>query len=59
MICLMECEDSCGYEGDVFKPLQEIDLCEGTKAFLVLKPERIAMIVFDFQFSLTFPYLNL
>ena len=29
------------YEGGVFKPLQEIDLCEGTKAFVVLKPGRI------------------
>jgi len=29
------------YEGGVFKPLQDIDLREGTKAIIVLKPGRI------------------
>ena len=29
------------YEGGVFKPLQDIDLEEGTKAIVVLKPARI------------------
>lgn len=29
------------YEGGVFKPLQDIDLQEGTKAIVVLKPGRI------------------
>ncbi len=32
------------YEGGVFKPLQEINLCEGTKAFVVLKPEKITNV---------------
>lgn len=32
------------YEGGVFKPLQEVDLCEGTKAFVVLKPGTITGI---------------
>ncbi len=32
------------YEGGVFKPLQEINLCEGTKAFVVLKPGRITSV---------------
>jgi predicted DNA-binding antitoxin AbrB/MazE fold protein len=32
------------YEGGVFKPLHEIDLCEGTKAFVVLKPGRITNV---------------
>jgi len=29
------------YEGGVFKPLQDVDLREGTKAIVVLKPGRI------------------
>lgn len=29
------------YEGGVFKPLQDVDLQEGTKAIVVLKPGRI------------------
>lgn len=29
------------YEGGVFKPLQDIELKEGTKAVVVLKPGRI------------------
>ena len=32
------------YEGGVFKPLREVDLHEGTKAFVVLKPGRITKI---------------
>jgi predicted DNA-binding antitoxin AbrB/MazE fold protein len=32
------------YEGGVFKPLHDIDLLEGTKAFVILKPERITSI---------------
>ncbi len=32
------------YEGGVFKPLQEVDLREGTKAFVVLKPGRITSV---------------
>ncbi len=32
------------YEGGVFKPLQEVDLREGTKAYVVLKPGRITNI---------------
>ena len=32
------------YEGSVFKPLREVDLHEGTKAFVVLKPGRITKI---------------
>jgi predicted DNA-binding antitoxin AbrB/MazE fold protein len=32
------------YEGGVFKPLREVDLHEGTKAFVVLKPERITNV---------------
>lgn len=32
------------YEGGVFKPLQEVDLCEGTKAFVVLKPGKITSV---------------
>ena len=37
------------YEGGVFKPLQEIDLCEGTKAFVVLKPGRITSVARRFR----------
>ena len=37
------------YEGGVFKPLQEIDLCEGTKAFVVLKPGRITNVARKFR----------
>jgi predicted DNA-binding antitoxin AbrB/MazE fold protein len=29
------------YEGGVFKPLQEVDLQDGTKALVVIKPGRI------------------
>ena len=29
------------YEGGVFKPLQDVDLREGTKAFVILKPGKI------------------
>jgi predicted DNA-binding antitoxin AbrB/MazE fold protein len=29
------------YEGGVFKPLQDVNLCEGTKAFVILRPGRI------------------
>ncbi|MGB4086593.1 antitoxin family protein [Methanothrix sp.] len=29
------------YEGGVFKPLQKVDLEEGTKAIVILMPERI------------------
>jgi predicted DNA-binding antitoxin AbrB/MazE fold protein len=36
-------------EGGVFKPLQEIDLCEGTKAFVVLKPGRITSVARRFR----------
>ncbi|MGA9097491.1 MAG: antitoxin family protein [Methanotrichaceae archaeon] len=32
------------YEGGVFKPLQDVDLREGTKAFVVLKPGTITSI---------------
>jgi predicted DNA-binding antitoxin AbrB/MazE fold protein len=32
------------YEGGVFKPLQDVDLLEGTKAFVVLKPGRITNV---------------
>jgi len=32
------------YEGGVFKPLQDVHLIEGTKAFVVLKPGRITSI---------------
>ncbi len=32
------------YEDGVFKPLQEVDLREGTKAYVVLKPGRITNI---------------
>ena len=32
------------YEGGVFKPLQDVDLCEGTKAFVILKPGRITNV---------------
>ncbi len=32
------------YEGGVFKPLREVDLNEGTKAFVVLKPGRITSV---------------
>jgi predicted DNA-binding antitoxin AbrB/MazE fold protein len=32
------------YEGGVFKPLQEVDLREGTKAFVVLKPGKITNV---------------
>jgi predicted DNA-binding antitoxin AbrB/MazE fold protein len=32
------------YEGGVFKPLQNVDLCEGTKAFVILKPGRITNV---------------
>jgi predicted DNA-binding antitoxin AbrB/MazE fold protein len=37
------------YEGGVFKPLQEIDLSEGTKAFVVLKPGRIINVARRFR----------
>ena len=37
------------YEGGVFKPLQEIDLLEGTKAFVVLKPGRIINVARRFR----------
>jgi predicted DNA-binding antitoxin AbrB/MazE fold protein len=37
------------YEGGVFKPLQEIDLCEGTTAFVVLKPGRITNVARRFR----------
>ena len=37
------------YEGGVFKPLQEIDLREGTKAFVVLKPGRIINVARRFR----------
>ncbi len=30
-----------GYEGGVFKPLQKVDLEEGTKAIVILMPRRI------------------
>jgi predicted DNA-binding antitoxin AbrB/MazE fold protein len=32
------------YEGGVFKPLQDVDLREGTKAFVILKPGRITNV---------------
>jgi predicted DNA-binding antitoxin AbrB/MazE fold protein len=32
------------YEGGVFKPLHDVDLLEGTRAFVVLKPGRITSI---------------
>jgi predicted DNA-binding antitoxin AbrB/MazE fold protein len=32
------------YEGGVFKPLQDVDLREGTKAFVVLMPGRITNV---------------
>jgi predicted DNA-binding antitoxin AbrB/MazE fold protein len=32
------------YEGGVFKPLREVDLNEGTKAFVVLKAGRITNV---------------
>ncbi len=32
------------YEGGVFKPLQDVDLREGTKAFVVLKPGTITSV---------------
>ena len=32
------------YEGGVFKPLQDVNLCEGTKAFVILKPGRITIV---------------
>ena len=32
------------YEGGVFKPLQEVDLREGTKAFVVLEPGKITNV---------------
>lgn len=32
------------YEGGVFKPLQEVDLREGTKAFVVLRRGRITSV---------------
>lgn len=37
------------YEDGVFKPLQEIDLCEGTRAFVVLKPGRITNVARRFR----------
>jgi predicted DNA-binding antitoxin AbrB/MazE fold protein len=37
------------YEDGVFKPLQEIDLCEGTKAFVVLKQGRITSVARRFR----------
>jgi predicted DNA-binding antitoxin AbrB/MazE fold protein len=32
------------YEDGVFKPLQHVDLLEGTKAFVILKPGRITNV---------------
>jgi predicted DNA-binding antitoxin AbrB/MazE fold protein len=32
------------YEGGVFKPLREVDLNEGTKAFVVLKAGRLTNV---------------
>ena len=32
------------YEGGVFKPLQDVHLIEGTRAYVVLKPGRITSI---------------
>ena len=32
------------YEDGVFKPLQNVDLCEGTKAFVVLNPGKITSV---------------
>lgn len=32
------------YEDGVFKPLHEVDLREGTKAFVVLKPGKITNV---------------
>ena len=32
------------YEGGVFKPLQDVHLIEGTRAFVVLEPGRITNI---------------
>jgi predicted DNA-binding antitoxin AbrB/MazE fold protein len=32
------------YQGGVFKPLQNVDLLEGTKAFVVLKPGKITNV---------------
>ena len=32
------------YEGGVFKPLQEVNLPEGTKAFVILMPETITSV---------------
>ena len=32
------------YEGGVFRPLQDVDLLEGTKAFVILKPGRITNV---------------
>jgi len=32
------------YEGGVFKPLQDVDLREGTRAFVVLKPGKITNV---------------
>lgn len=32
------------YESGVFKPLHEVDLREGTKAFVVLKPGKITNV---------------
>ena len=32
------------YEDGVFKPLQHVDLLDGTKAFVVLKPGRITNV---------------
>jgi len=37
------------YEDGVFKPLQEIDLQEGTKAFVVFKPGRITSVAKKFR----------
>lgn len=37
------------YEGGVFKPLQEVDLCEGTKALVILEPGRITNIARKFR----------
>jgi predicted DNA-binding antitoxin AbrB/MazE fold protein len=37
------------YEDGVFKPLQEIQLQEGTKAFVVLKPGKITDVARRFR----------
>lgn len=39
-----EYKDLGGFLGGVFKPLQDVDLREGTKAFVVLKPGKITSV---------------